>query len=571
MSGQPGNAPGPSLGGQVTPVPKPLALGTGRAKEQDEKRQQFESQLQPLDEAISASVKLTKPLKGIDNAVRVAEQAAMDARGQARGQINKRLWQTVPFSIQTLEARIADANAAYKTEADRLDAKIDKRLEKLAYFKTSQNATGIDETAVTKAISDVTKARLSANAETAKDKRLVAIAGVIETANEAAIAAMKSLKSGKNDGLVTGLTSLRAEVAKEIGKATDTNEKKRLEGLLTEWDKTRDLAAGEKDANKKNEALLACKAKLEKLLEDAVKASGGKLDEVKQTAFKKVLETQYGLIVTVPAGHNQTNYEMFAAMLDKLPHEHTWTDSMAKLTYDIAGSSAAYNGGSKAVKMGKFTKEQECNYYDPEDTSDPKTPIKMNSFNMYTLHEVGHAVDDRYGIMNEGAMKADGYGGWQYETVASTVDALAKHIGGSITLNETVLKQMIEKALTTADTKKPDGKTEAPPKATKPDTLTDEDWKKLEPFLKQCVSCLAERSPWYRSGGAKTDKRSYHQAYGSIWVSYSLAGFKNTVEPYQWRSPSEWFAEIYAYSWMTKKVPPGMPGGVKKYLYSEKH
>jgi hypothetical protein len=43
------------------------------------------------------------------------------------------------------------------------------------------------------------------------------------------------------------------------------------------------------------------------------------------------------------------------------------------------------------------------------------------------------------------------------------------------------------------------------------------------------------------------------------------------VRDYQFRSPAEWFAELYAYTWYNKKkAPTGVDKAVTKYMFSAK-
>jgi hypothetical protein len=554
--------------GKATPIPKPVVLARARKNVNDPKRTEFETEYDPLDKALTQSLLVTKPVRSIVTPVRVAEQAAQDARTQAEIAAAKGLWTTTPALLAKLKSEIGKLDLAYGTAADALDAKLEKRLAKLAYFKTALEKTGLDATDVTQAIADVTQARLNARAASANEKRLVALVSTVESANTAAVAAAKALKATKNTQIVAGLDAIRFYVENAISSVTDPVDKKRYEDLLNDWDQTRDTAIAETDPTAKTNALLACKGTLDRLLEDVSLAAGEDAEQWRQAAFKSVLENQYGIVVQPPTGHDNTNYEMFSEMLDLLPLEHTWHASLTKLQYEEAGDGAAFDPGTKAVIMGRIGKFDEEPYYDPISGNQ----VDQNWFKISTLHEVGHAVDDRYGIMTSPAMEADASGGWKYETVDSTVDALAAYIAGSLAVDEATLKGLIRTALQTGAYVQPPLAAQPPPTVPEPGKVSAADWTTLKPLLDECTTCVETASPWNTNGGAKTDKRCYHQAYATTWVSYSLsakAGNK-AVRPYQWRAPGEWFAEIYAYSWMMKQVPPGVAPTVLKFMYSPK-
>ena len=95
---------------------------------------------------------------------------------------------------------------------------------------------------------------------------------------------------------------------------------------------------------------------------------------------------------------------------------------------------------------------------------------------------------------------------------------------------------------------------------------TQDEQKALAGLLATCASRVAGR-PWEKEdsiGG-----RSYHRN-GKVWVSYSTAsrGKALNVSLYQWRSPAEFFAELYAWTFYNSKPPPGpVEKGLKAYMY----
>ncbi|MGZ5217969.1 MAG: hypothetical protein ACXWKD_18150, partial [Caldimonas sp.] len=99
----------------------------------------------------------------------------------------------------------------------------------------------------------------------------------------------------------------------------------------------------------------------------------------------------------------------------------------------------------------------------------------------------------------------------------------------------------------------------APPSGTKP-----EDWdlarQKAEDWIK---SIREDAGIWWRGGECKRTAlggRVYHEAYADwgSWVSYNLSARSQGVTGYQFRSPMEWFAELYA-TFYSQKMNPKHP------------
>jgi hypothetical protein len=193
------------------------------------------------------------------------------------------------------------------------------------------------------------------------------------------------------------------------------------------------------------------------------------------------------------------------------------------------------------------------NYVDP---TNPTNKLTVPRLAITVLHELGHSVDSRWGVMG-GNIGKDSYGGWK--PVGSFNDAgseLADHylnggaLGGS---SHDSLASAIVAVLTKAsDIQRP------------ADMKDDAAWKTFERFLKRCADFKH----------ANFDGRGYALPYGVTtgWNSYSKAVRDSTqVTDYQWTAPPEWFAELYAMTWYAKRDPPAsVDPQVKQYLYSSK-
>ena len=92
--------------------------------------------------------------------------------------------------------------------------------------------------------------------------------------------------------------------------------------------------------------------------------------------------------------------------------------------------------------------------------------------------------------------------------------------------------------------------------AKKPSSLSSTQWKKIKPYTAKAAKVLEKQKPWDNAvpSDIAIGDRVYVNSYNKDWVSYALAEHGKTyVCTYQWRSPSEWFAEIYAIAWLNKK------------------
>ncbi len=109
----------------------------------------------------------------------------------------------------------------------------------------------------------------------------------------------------------------------------------------------------------------------------------------------------------------------------------------------------------------------------------------------------------------------------------------------------------------------------------------DETIKDAKEAALKCLSACEARAdlhdyvpaskPWSKdlSSVKIGDQPASHQAYASDakWWRYTNRN-ATTVSNYQWRSPGEWFAELYAITWFSKKEPPnGVGKEVRRYLY----
>jgi hypothetical protein len=260
----------------------------------------------------------------------------------------------------------------------------------------------------------------------------------------------------------------------------------------------------------------------------------------KAAIYQKALEDHYNLKITVPEGMSNTHMDRVYDMMGTVPKKQAKQRKLKKLTYTSDDSSGAY--GNAEVEMGDFGDATGTENYE----IDGKT-IPANSFDVTMLHEMGHALDDRHGIMAK-HMAKPACGGWRTESKESVADALLAFFKKKVKVG----KEIDDKAARDAIVAALSGTTPTAPAGAK-----DSDWQKVIAFLADYpAKVIGSYKPWFKAA-VDVDGRAYIQSYSSRWNSYVVASRATTkVNDYQWRAPGEWFAEVYAISWLSKKKPP---------------
>jgi hypothetical protein len=236
----------------------------------------------------------------------------------------------------------------------------------------------------------------------------------------------------------------------------------------------------------------------------------------------------YDLLKGVPKSHGRSNPSM-----KKIQYDNTKTgggsfNSSTKLVDLTCGRSKDGNL-ERLTLVGEIpTPDEDCK---PVDTTSP------DKFDFVTLHEVGHAVDDRLGFMKGKAGDAK-FGGWQDYglNVAPAAAAAAASFGYDAAYIEEYLAG---------------GK--PPPPALPADGTTQLDWDakgiKVKAWCDAVMLPPNEQGMWWNDGKSQANALNgvvHQQAYKTKWVSYNLAARKQGITGYQFRAPGEWLAELYA-------------------------
>ncbi|MDA8250853.1 MAG: hypothetical protein M0Z28_17015 [Rhodospirillales bacterium] len=349
------------------------------------------------------------------------------------------------------------------------------------------------------------------------------------------IARAKSL-----DDVKDGLKEVRKSALEAINAVSDTETKKKLTERWNEFDG----AVRNLDTLTEVEELGWQAGKLEPkgvaLLKDALAAANSDSDK-RQTVFKSLLQERFDLTITIPDGMSNTHLEKVYDMFSQVPPEHVGHDKLKKLVYDKNMGGGSYNRVEARIKMGSFSENKEEAY-----TVDGKK-VQVNSFNVTTLHEIGHSVDNKFNVMGANRGKS-GCGGWETHTTAEVarifLDGFKSNPGLPDGVDENVVLRLVTRVLTEE-------------KITWPAKTANEVKDALRPLLNRCISVTAGKQPWW-NGPVAVGPRAYSESSKGVWYSYLTASRASTyTNSYQWRAPGEWFAELYAVTWLKKQEPPG--------------
>jgi hypothetical protein len=164
-----------------------------------------------------------------------------------------------------------------------------------------------------------------------------------------------------------------------------------------------------------------------------------------------------------------------------------------------------------------------------------------------TLHEAGHAVDGKYGFMTKNGSQSL-YGGWT--DYGMDTDRVAAKLVTEFDYDRAYIADLLGGV---ADPAIPDP----------PNGVSYEEWERR----RQRVRLWAEnarsgKNPWESDATAQALKLKtgeiIHEAYGGQWYGYLASERSKGITGYQFRSPLEWFSEIYA-AYYSKKLKPGHP------------
>jgi hypothetical protein len=305
-------------------------------------------------------------------------------------------------------------------------------------------------------------------------------------------------------------------------------------------------------------------------LDKVMEAMPDHVDDPNQiAACKAAIEARFGIKIEIGQDFNAKSLPRIGKMLARVPE---WQSKQSKKTPDGSATEKSlktlsyeteplekgnyYSGNRKMIALQGMTEKGGPN---DEHTvvADSGQAVKTSYFDFTTLHEVGHAVDDRIKFMSS-RMEKDGFGKWKKETFDSVLNSFLPSLvtdctGGTKKAQAEDLKAMLTDLIKTGDCAKPANAT-----AKLGSLFTEWDQIQNHAVIAKCRQGIYTKAEPWNKGKAHADSvvlngRVYQEAYDNDWFSYAHADRATTgVTKYQWRAPGEWFAEIYALFYLNK-------------------
>ena len=454
---------------------------------------------------------------------------------------------------ERLYSEILNFKQQYGNKYNQLMADISWLIESAESFKYDQIKAVIEGEVLL-----LKQARAAAISDEAIENRLPALQAIDLSPLRSKIIECKDLTLGVPQ-LLKGLQAA-------IAKLPDTDDRKKLfedrlshlvardVGLLHEAD----LAALQAE-------IAAIKKDADRLMEDIV-ATGS------SAIYEDIIKARFGISITADK-RAIYNPEKTYEMLSLLPASHVGHGRLKSIKFkgDQRGGGSY---GAAHIDIGKIRDNSHESYWvtDSGDKSDGQRHAeryKVNSFNVTMLHEIGHAVDDKYGIM-DGLMGNDLYGNWRSESNSSVCTAIEDAANFELkrfTMADSVdlMESRLTEAVHTLVNEALDGK-----KPQKPTNFSTEEWNIVKRFPDIAYKIRESESPWFNAPPetVRIGSRVYVQSYSHEWNSYGYDKLTSQkVSKYQWRAPAEWFAEIYALCWLEEIEPPaGVGPEMQKWL-----
>ena len=383
--------------------------------------------------------------------------------------------------------------------------------------------------------------------------------------------AAETLKAVKGDadrqadslsaGSDKAIQDLRDAAAAQIDRLDAGNPKKAdLAQKLKDLDAQIKAAQTATDAAKQAAARQAADKAAQDLIQAAADAGGSSKEAKKavQQAYKKALEEKYG--ITIGKRDNfvteHTQFDKVYKMFEQVPIAHVVHEKLKDLSFDktlAVGKDkhgiGRYSGAG--IQLGDYYDERNWPYTNPN-TGKAEKP---NGFSISVLHELGHSVDKRWGIM-EKYEGEKGCGGWNWHNAKGLAQDLAADFirgAGADAMPKAAVTEVVHTALATGAA------------GTAPDGTDPAAFAKLQAYL----------APWIKVRNATAytvthafGERTYFARGGESWMSYlTSAHAAMRVTDYQWSAPAEWFAELYAICWYKgEAAPAGVHEGVRAYM-----
>lgn len=263
--------------------------------------------------------------------------------------------------------------------------------------------------------------------------------------------------------------------------------------------------------------------------------------DLKPMAADKSARKLYKLLTSVPESHVKGPLREIV--------QYTQDDKGGGHFENTMQRAVLYCGRSEGTSGKKVADLVQPHHFIPEVDEDCK-PVdnQQKQFNWIALHEVGHAIDDATKFMN-GRRANPKFGGWLSSSAEEAAAAAAEQFGYP--------KEYIAKVLNNKG--KP-----LPADAPADPNGNPDAWAQAQTAAEAwCAKVVEGHAMWNKAAdctAAAIGGRVYQQAYANQWYSYPLAARNQGIAAYQFRSPGEWMAELYAayYSGKLKESHPAV-------------
>ncbi|MEX0280278.1 MAG: hypothetical protein AB3N13_03690 [Arenibacterium sp.] len=250
-----------------------------------------------------------------------------------------------------------------------------------------------------------------------------------------------------------------------------------------------------------------------------------------------------------------TKIKQFYEAMTLLPDSDTLDNDSMLIWSDEMNNNSKYRSSEKKVIMNEGSEDEFNGAYGfgrdfevggQKEECKPVDMEPVSRFNWNTLHEVGHAVDDKKGYMDKNGKSAS-HGGWQVH--GRDYGPISKAISEEYKYDQTYVEEYMLKKPNIARPEVPSG-------------VTEEEWERRRVNCENHVKLARKATkPW--NSNAQAEKiaikgRVYQEAYDNSWNSYLIAARKEGMTGYQFRAPGEWFSELYA-AYHIGKMKPGHP------------
>jgi hypothetical protein len=282
--------------------------------------------------------------------------------------------------------------------------------------------------------------------------------------------------------------------------------------------------------------------------------------------IKKLAKERFGVDFSSDSGNQMVSYRSMYEFMALVPEKHATKSPSLKTAErkkpdDDGGSFSQFskrmemNGRPNDGKTEKFTTAQRLKAFglpvDHDVANDPYAPVDLtgiNLFNFTVLHEVGHAVDDRLGFMAARLGKPE-FGNWQ---IYRDLTPIAEAVAADKKYDVNYVKQLLNG-------------NDKPEKPAMPDKYAggETKWEEARLEVHKWHALATAQNIWYQhtkcvDAAIGPEKIVYQEAYSNNWTSYPLSERAKGLTAYQFRSPNEWFAELYA-GYYSKKLKNNHP------------